>query len=252
MAGASHFYRMQIWSASYATDIFKQCGADTPYKGGTAPRAGIDMEPNGPKDSLSGIVIRNCTAKDNYGGGFTVSFSGLSNASKPLDVAFDACTVDGAGCGSGFSAQTWHRSGAAPAGSRVTWRGGQITNTKNPGLQFSVPATAVQIDVSDLQLGPRTAYGSAGRGWPTISIVAERHNDAHNPIGGVNFKNVSVIDDEARAFLNVAANATSDGGTFAVSNPHGCHVEPAVSNTSSTANFSWTCNAIYDNSGRDT
>lgn len=202
------------------------------------------MEPNGPKDSLSGILIRNCTAKDNYGGGFTVSFSGLSNASNPLDVAFEGCTVDGAGCGSGFSAQTWKKSGEAPEGSRITWTGGRITNTKNPGLQFSVPAMAVQVDVSDLQLGPRTAYGSAGRGWPTISIAAERNNDIRTPIGGVHFKNVSVVDDEARAFLSVAANATNDAGVFTVSNPHGCYAEPPVAKTSSTANFTWACKKI--------
>ena len=205
------------------------------------------MEPNGPNDSLSGIVIRNCTAKENYGGGFTVSFSGLSNSSKPLDVAFEGCTVDGAGCGSGFSAQTWHKSGSAPKGSSVSWTGGWITNTKNPGLQFSVPALAVQVDVSDLQLGPRTAYGSAGRGWPTISIAPERHNDLHRPIGGVHFRNVTVVDDEARAFLSVAANATCDSGTFAVENPHGCFSKPAVSRESSTANFTWTCNKSGDN-----
>jgi hypothetical protein len=68
------------------------------------------MEPNGPTDSLEQIVIRNCTALNQYGGGFTVSYSGLSELSKPVDVKFEQCRVDGAGCGTGFSAQTWRKS----------------------------------------------------------------------------------------------------------------------------------------------
>ena len=126
------------------------------YAGGTAPRLGIDLEPNGPLDSLERIVIRNCSVFNNFGGGFSVSFTGLSNLSRAIDVTFEQCTVNGAGCGGGFSAQTWRKSGT-PAGD-VRWSGGSIRNTKNPGIDISVPvATGMAVHVKDHRRG--CAYG---------------------------------------------------------------------------------------------
>ena len=50
--------------------------------GGTAPQAGVDFEPNDATDFLSNLTLRNCTAKNNVGGGYFVSYSNLDNFSE--------------------------------------------------------------------------------------------------------------------------------------------------------------------------
>ena len=223
--------------------------ANISYSGGTAPRLGIDLEPNTPADFLEGILIRNCSVTSNYGGGFAVSVTGLSNLSRPIDVTFDQCTVNGAGCGGGFAAMTWRKSGT-PSGT-VRWIGGTISNTKNAGISISVPMTGIAVHVKDVRL-LRTADGSAGRGWAPVSVLPVR-NDGLWTIGGAHFSNVTVIDDvvyrgkrETRPFLAVAPDAEQVDGTFTVTNPMGCFVTPNGSTSRSTTNVTFTCTSPHN------
>jgi len=65
---------------------------------GTAPQAGIDLEPNGSDERLVDCVIRNCLADDNTGAGILVYLGGMSSDSErpaPVSILFEDCLVLG-------------------------------------------------------------------------------------------------------------------------------------------------------------
>ena len=78
------------------------CFAWDPAAGGTAPRAGVDIEPNEPKDVLHNVTLRDCTAAGNVDDAFTISANYLRT---PLSVTFERCVAKdcAGGWGSGFS-----------------------------------------------------------------------------------------------------------------------------------------------------
>eukprot|EP01050_Picozoa_sp_SAG11_P029959 SAG11_NODE_8653_length_991_cov_0.808296_2_plen_85_part_01 len=81
---------------SASDTLFESCQfLNTGMTGGTAPQAGVDFEPNDSSDFLSNLTLRNCTAKNNVGGGYFVSYSNLNNESEPVGIVFEQCIVDG-------------------------------------------------------------------------------------------------------------------------------------------------------------
>ncbi len=60
---------------------------------GTAPAAGIDMEPDEPDERLVDCVIRNCMVTDNDGNGMLVYLKPLTAASEPVSIRFENCHV---------------------------------------------------------------------------------------------------------------------------------------------------------------
>jgi hypothetical protein len=66
------------------------------HTNGSEPMAGVDLEPNGPRDCLHNITFRRCAAIGNGGGGFEIyagRWVGLP-VPLPLDVTFEGCLVD--------------------------------------------------------------------------------------------------------------------------------------------------------------
>lgn len=58
---------------------------------GTAPKAGIDFEPNHPADSLVRCVLRRCIAESNAGTGFQICPQFLNSHSQPISIHLDQC-----------------------------------------------------------------------------------------------------------------------------------------------------------------
>ena len=62
---------------------------------GAEPMAGVDLEPNGPVDSLHNITFRGCVSRNNGGGGFNI-YTGKwiqSPPSLPMKVIFERSLV---------------------------------------------------------------------------------------------------------------------------------------------------------------
>ena len=62
---------------------------------GTAPQAGLLIEPSDLGDRLINILVRNCRVESNSGTGFMTNLSRLKGRSEPVDVAIEDCLVDG-------------------------------------------------------------------------------------------------------------------------------------------------------------
>jgi polygalacturonase len=65
---------------------------------GTAPQAGIDLEPNGPQERLANCVIRRCQFDNNAGGGMDVYLGAMKGGNpEPISILFEDCVARGNG-----------------------------------------------------------------------------------------------------------------------------------------------------------
>ena len=62
---------------------------------GTAPQAGVDLEPNHSYQKLKNIVFRNCVSYDNTGAGFLTCLIQQTGESAPVDITFENCRAWG-------------------------------------------------------------------------------------------------------------------------------------------------------------
>ncbi|HDP36220.1 MAG TPA: hypothetical protein ENN29_14075 [Candidatus Hydrogenedentes bacterium] len=60
---------------------------------GTAPQAGIDLEPNNANEKLINVVVRNCIMENNSGAGMLVYLKPMRSTSEPVSILFENCHV---------------------------------------------------------------------------------------------------------------------------------------------------------------
>jgi polygalacturonase len=74
---------------------------DTVLRGteGTAPAAGVDFEPNGPTDRLSGIQLKRCVIENNRGYGIQVGLERMPADFPPVEIDVEGGSVSGNGSG---------------------------------------------------------------------------------------------------------------------------------------------------------
>lgn len=58
---------------------------------GTAPQAGVDIEPDSAKERLENIVFRNCVAYGNAGNGFETAIHQMRKSSGPISITYENC-----------------------------------------------------------------------------------------------------------------------------------------------------------------
>lgn len=56
---------------------------------GTAPQAGIDIEPNAPRNKLTNIRIKNLYTENNVGGGLLLALFTMRDSKNPIDILVD-------------------------------------------------------------------------------------------------------------------------------------------------------------------
>lgn len=62
---------------------------------GTAPRSGIDFEPNSAGQLLKRIVMRDCLAENNYGAGYELFVNHPDRRTAPFDITLENCRASG-------------------------------------------------------------------------------------------------------------------------------------------------------------
>lgn len=141
-------YRQACSLTSGRNILFVNCQfLNTGMTGGTAPQAGVDFEPNGPADYLVNVTLRNCSAKNNVGGGFFLSYSNLNNNSEPVSIVFDECSVDGQHGDFNYGLYAYALPGypdnkTTAVNGSIHWRGGSIGGTLNSAIAMSVPLSS--------------------------------------------------------------------------------------------------------------
>jgi hypothetical protein len=203
--------------------------------GGTAPSAGIDLEPNRSDESLANIIVRNCVFENNDVLGIHMYLNYLTGPVE-VSVLWENNIVRGGEYG--LHVRRVHPNG--PYG-RVVFRGCIVENTRFNGIRVrSVDADALDLIFEDcllINVATEPTQSEFGRPlFSPISVISEISDPADEQmasrVGGITFKNVVVVDERERPVLAgipeykeaLKAFANISGGIF-VHNPFGAWAE---------------------------
>jgi len=160
---------------------------------GTAPEAGIDLEPNGPEERLENCVIRNCIFDDNAGAGMLVYVRPLSHESAPLSILFENCHVR-SGNDAGIAVGAVKDDG--PKGT-IEFRNCTIENTQGSGAYvYDKVAGNARVVFTDCKWSNVATKGNR----PPILFHARRDSLA-TTIGGIDLLGCRLYDNQDRPVI---------------------------------------------------
>jgi len=153
---------------------------------GTAPRAGIDFEPNGGREYLTNCVVRRSVFSGNTGAGIQLYLKNMSGGTEPSSITFEDCLVTG-GASAGISVGSYFDD-AAPG--VFLFERCTVMGTNSHGIRVSdMSAATSQTIFRDCRLINVGTEGRAGRSvHAPISIGAAKGNPVA-AFGGVRFEN---------------------------------------------------------------
>ncbi len=216
---------------------------------GTAPTAGIDLEPDGPDQRFVQCLIRNSRFENNQGHNILVYLKPMTRASEPVSIRFENClsimgTLDTPPPADG--------TGGGWAGMSV----GAIRDDGPEGLIEFVNCTSINAGKEGARVYDKSARSAKVRFSNCTWQGAWTANDPTDPVphvpvslhlrrpslatslGGIEFDNCVVIDSENRPAVKYTRDegdyALEDvTGTITVYNPHGVTTDITPFNESS-------------------
>jgi hypothetical protein len=182
---------------------------------GTAPEAGIDLEPNGPEERLENCVIRNCIFEDNAGAGMLVYVRPLSRESAPLSVLFENCYVK-SGKDAGIAVGAVKDDG--PKGT-IEFRNCTVENTQGSGAYvYDKAAENARVVFTDCKWN-----NVATKGRQAPILFHARRESVATTIGGIDLIDCRVYDNKDRPAVVIegreATKARDIRGNLAVVSP---------------------------------
>ena len=195
--------------------------------GGTAPEAGIDLEPNLPNERLHNVVVRNCVMSNNTGAGILVYLKPLTRKSEPVSILFDNCLVSG-GEDTGIGVGAVKDDGP---GGVIEFRNCTVDGAKGGGIYvYDKSAEAARVRFVGCKWRGVGTAGGEGRGTHPPLLLHLRRPALATSVGGVDFVDCHVYDTEDRHILRIEGSegdyaARDVQGTIRVSNPHGARME---------------------------
>jgi hypothetical protein len=182
---------------------------------GTAPQAGVDIEPNQPYERLIDIVFEKCRFTGNAGGGIKVIPISIDSTTLPMDITFNNCYVANNGINR-YQIETY----SYPSGAKGYVR---YNNCMTDGGSYSVGG-------SKLVNGHKAIFNNCVFKNPTdIVINLDDYTTSTSGIrnGGISFTNCLALYNNTKRYFNVwKANTTSAGlddmqfNNFTVINPN--------------------------------
>jgi hypothetical protein len=158
---------------------------------GTAPSAGIDVEPNDSSDVIQNVVIKNSSASGNAGNGFMISFWGTSPSNAPVSLTVSNFNTSNNKL-NGFFAENEHDNGTGgPSGTLLIQNS---TSTNDGGFG----AVASYYDTP----GPMLTFqnmkivnpNQSSSNWDGAAIGVKRGGGDASQMGNVTFTGTSISD----------------------------------------------------------
>ncbi len=154
---------------------------------GTAPKSGIDFEPNSSRQLLKNIVMRDCRTEDNHGCGYEFYAAQLGANSEPVDITLENCRSKGDRLASLKVALGVRSKKGLPRG-RVVARNCTFADCKSPSVKVeNKPQGALNVVLEDCVIERR---GDLPPHVPDVKLVTDDLNAA--PTDGVEFRNVTI------------------------------------------------------------
>eukprot|EP01045_Picozoa_sp_COSAG04_P005318 COSAG04_NODE_245_length_18929_cov_6.708391_4_plen_3740_part_00 len=177
---------------------------------GTAPEAGVDLEPDVRTEQLTNVSFVDCLATGNAGNQFSAWLAQLDASSEPVSVSFRNCTAVGRGAEGGEGG--WHI-GGVETGLRgsIEVFDSHVSSTYDSGAWLVDLLSPASFAIRFVN----TVFDHVAMKQPAAAahpITLQRENTGGNVSGGVSFEDCTLIDDEARHFMLL------DGGTFDLMN----------------------------------
>jgi len=157
---------------------------------GTAPQAGIDLEPNNPGERLENCVVRNCIFESNTGPGILLYLKPLLRQTKPVSILFEDCHVR-SGRSTGISVGAVKDDG--PEGT-ILFKNCTVENTQEPGAYvYDKSAESASVTFENCKWN----NVAQEEDQTPIRLNARRESVAKT-IGGINFDDCRLYDSKER------------------------------------------------------
>lgn len=202
---------------------------------GTAPMAGIDLEPNAYTDKLDNVLITGTDLRGNSGADLQLWLGRLNASSTPINVTVDSCTMlDGASAGLFV--------GGAAAGLRgtVNVRNSGIEGTAGPGVVLSGKSAAGPLVALD---GCRVTLTGTGAGVASPIELLGGDRSTGREVGGFSMTNSQLVDGVDRPWLTASggdpvgtSNVTVNDVSLTVPEPKDCNANLSLPLRSTTVN----------------
>ena len=175
---------------------------------GTAPQSGIDFEPNRKDEQISNVVMRRVLAENNAGDGFQFYLGNLDSDGPETTVEIVDCrAVRNRGCGFYWSAKGGPNR-ALPGKTLVencellgNGRGILAINKTTAcgplvfrDVRLTTPSADAEAPVADEKAANFVIAKTAS---PGAGITLRANADGTEPLGGVAFENVEIVDADA-------------------------------------------------------
>ncbi len=199
---------------------------------GTAPEAGIDLEPDAPNQRLANIVIRNSIFENNHGHEMLVYLNRLDAHSAPVSILFDHCVArmtNPSGGWSGMAVGAVHDSG--PEGT-VEFRDSTVESAgKEDAKVYDKSSHGARVRFVRCHWGHAWISPHPEYSGPRVPVLIQlRDPRVTHELGGVDIVDSYVYDTVARPALMVDEGKTGYQvhdlrGQITVENPAGVHAE---------------------------
>jgi hypothetical protein len=198
---------------------------------GTAPEAGIDLEPDTEKNRLVNCVIRNSTFENNNGNEILVYLKPLTTNSESVSIRFEHCWArmtdarlkpPEPGPGTGINGVAGIAVGAVkdngPKG-LIEFIDCITENTGKEGARvFDKSAASARVRFVNCSFRNPWVSPAPGDGGPRVPVILHlRHPQNTENLGGIDFQDCYVYDSAARP----AVRFEEDQGDFSLRDVHG-------------------------------
>jgi len=198
---------------------------------GTSPQAGIDFEPDGPREKLVNCVMRNCVIENNAGPGILIYPKLLSPQSDPISIRVENCLIRG-GKGAGIEVGAVRDTG--PEGI-IEFSNCTIERTAFAGIAVydksadRARVRFVNCRCKDVGLKRDGASPEKRKGAVPVRLTLRRP-ELTKKHGGIDFLNCYVYDTVDRPALVLEDKGSGFGvhdltGNITVCNPHGARAD---------------------------
>ena len=172
---------------------------------GTAPQAGIDLEPNHENEQMTNVVVRNCTMANNAGAGALIYLKHLRKTSVPVSILFENCHVR-SGSDQGIAVGAVGDDGP---GGCIEFRNCTVENTRNGGSYiYDKSATAAEVRFINCKW---RNVAEKKKGTPIL--IHLRRESITKKHGGIVFDNCVVFDQHDRPVLKTEEGQGEKGAT---------------------------------------
>ena len=164
-------------------------GCTFSHTNGTAPQAGIDIEPNTASNVLQNVTFRNSKSIGNQGAGFMVDIGNLSSSSAPVSVTLSNHATSG-NATNGYLAINEHDNQSQGVPGTITIENSSSTNDAQYGAVASFyDAGAAALKFQNLKV---TDANSSNSTYDGAAIGVKRGGGDQSLMGNVTFTGTSI------------------------------------------------------------